>query len=57
MVRGYDPVQTDPAALLLDRIASLFKSGRKLTLTQAHSQVQVWLQKASYTSSIYKKFS
>ena len=57
MVRGYDPVQNDPAALLLDRITSLFTSAHKLTLSQAHAQIQVWLQKASYTSSIYKKFS
>jgi hypothetical protein len=57
MVRGYDPVLSDPAAIFLDRITSLFTSAHKLTLTQAHAQVQVWLQKASYTSTLYKKLA
>lgn len=55
MVKGYDPVQTDPAAILLDRMTSLFKSNHRITLQQAHAQVQVWLQKASYTSQMYKR--
>ena len=56
MVKGYDPTQTDPAAILLDRFASLFTSPHLISLPEAQKHVFHWLSHSSYTANIYRSF-